>query len=671
MLKNRNRTANEPLSKFKLLSAYGGPGSIIHTEYGSIIISCLEEWGFLKRIKEFIDEAIKIKKDEKEYVTDRCKSEDLYLSNDERLLEELKSVKNLSNLKYLALIPDVELHDVYKTIKNDKTLLAINSTFMPKGFFDGINQYKKYKDWFNDWPEEQHSEFFPPKKILRKDNKEFEFKLKQDNLVLICSHGHISDFPWSKYLRWRIENPDSQYEKVDLHNKLECCNNPLIQIKETSAAASGFDGKWLKCNNKGCEYSKGVSLKGLMSVKIKCIGHKPWEVSTGDVRYYFGKKSAREQEPITQPCASDHMRVALTTANNLYFSRLLSSIYMPPGLFLDDLSLQIKELNERLEAAMKAKDFPLCLTINEQIKILENERSNSAETNASLSDYERELKFRYSEYRALIRKTTEQINISKDLIVSDVTDNLDRELRPYFSRILRIDNIKVTSTQLDFARVEPVESEGEKFRLTNLFRSKPENIEVYPVVENYGEGIFFALNENEVKSFSLNNSRFKKLIERERTDFARGAVRFARSNGWQLYLVHSLCHLLMRELEFKCGYPTASLSERLYVSNENDMVMYGFMIYTAEGAEGSMGGLIAQTRKMNLNSLIKSALVRSSICNSDPLCWESEGQGLFELNLASCFSCSLVSETSCEQRNLYLDRRIMVDPDFGFFKHII
>jgi hypothetical protein len=95
------------------------------------------------------------------------------------------------------------------------------------------------------------------------------------------------------------------------------------------------------------------------------------------------------------------------------------------------------------------------------------------------------------------------------------------------------------------------------------------------------------------------------------------------------------------------------------------------MIYTAEGAEGSMGGLIAQTRSSNLNTLIKSALIRSTVCPSDPLCWESDGQGLFQLNMAACFACSLVSETSCEQRNLFLDRRVIVDETFGFFSKVL
>ena len=53
-----NTQANEAISKFKLLSAYGGPGSIVHTAYGSIIVSCIEEWGFLKKILDIQKSAI-------------------------------------------------------------------------------------------------------------------------------------------------------------------------------------------------------------------------------------------------------------------------------------------------------------------------------------------------------------------------------------------------------------------------------------------------------------------------------------------------------------------------------------------------------------------------------------------------------------------------------------
>ena len=44
--------------------------------------------------------------------------------------------------------------------------------------------------------------------------------LKQDNIILLCEHGHISDFPWSKFLRWRKEEPLAICEKVPVPSGL-------------------------------------------------------------------------------------------------------------------------------------------------------------------------------------------------------------------------------------------------------------------------------------------------------------------------------------------------------------------------------------------------------------------------------------------------------------------
>jgi hypothetical protein len=119
----------------------------------------------------------------------------------------------------------------------------------------------------------------------------------------------------------------------------------------------------------------------------------------------------------------------------------------------------------------------------------------------------------------------------------------------------------------------------------------------------------------------------------------------------------------MKELEFTCGYPTASLSERLYYSDK----MCGVLIYTADGAEGSMGGLVWQGQPRLISSIIESAMKRAVNCSSDPLCWENEDS----LNRASCFGCTMVSETSCEYQNMGLDRRALVDEEYGFFKNLV
>ncbi len=688
----QNIKGNESISKFKLLSAYGGPGSILHTSYGSIIVSCIEEWGFLRKIEDLQKRAIQAGTHENkiiDYVKNHAKlSEEgaIGISNDSRLLESLKDRKKLSQLKYLVLIPSIELNEVFNTINYGGNELAINSSFMPKIFKDNRHFYKSYKEWYNEWEKSNQNtdDFFPPK---YKTEKGYVNDLIQDNIVLICDHGHISDFPWSNFLRWRTDYPfDINSDKsIDLFKYQLCCGTPdkptaKIKITSSTANASGFDGKWLKCE----ECGRQASLKGLMSIKIICPGHKPWEAETcvgNEIWRHNGNSKARNSQPPKDDiCYSEKpMKVALTTGNNLYYSRMLSSIYMPDILFKDERIIKLKKLEKEIDELDKSSPnwSTDIMNIVEQINNLKKDlgvKTKSEET-TELHD----IIYRFEEFRALTQKNQNEINDDeKHLKVKDVTQNLDgTSLAKYFSRILRIDNMKITSAQLDFSRVVPVDSDADGIIAKNIFRSKPDNVEVYPVVENYGEGIFFAFNEELINLFSKNDDATASINEKltnlntNSDAFSESSIKYALENNWQLYLVHTFAHLIMRELEFRCGYPTASLSERIYVSNDINYRMYGCMIYTAEGAEGSMGGIIAQTRCENLIKLIKNALERARICNSDPLCWESDGQGLFDLNFSSCFSCSLVSETSCEHRNIYLDRRILVNEISGFFKDIL
>ncbi|RLD53507.1 MAG: hypothetical protein DRJ01_19285, partial [Bacteroidetes bacterium] len=117
-------------------------------------------------------------------------------------------------------------------------------------------------------------------------------------------------------------------------------------------------------------------------------------------------------------------------------------------------------------------------------------------------------------------------------------------------------------------------------------------------------------------------------------------------------------------LEFLCGYPAASLQERLYVNKE----MQGVLIYTVAGAEGSFGGLVSLCKSKSIGELIKSALHRAKDCASDPICYhtDKQGQGTAGLNLAACYSCALLPETSCEEFNSFLDRKLVVDKKIGF-----
>ncbi len=133
-------------------------------------------------------------------------------------------------------------------------------------------------------------------------------------------------------------------------------------------------------------------------------------------------------------------------------------------------------------------------------------------------------------------------------------------------------------------------------------------------------------------------------------------------------LIHTLSHLVMRELEYVSGYPTSSLQERLFVS-EN---MHGLLISAFDGTDGYLGGLSNLCNDLtNLNKIIESAIFRATDCSSDPICLDSTGQGVGQLNLSACHSCTLTPETSCELSNLYLDRKLLIDRNFGYFRNVI
>jgi hypothetical protein len=112
----------------------------------------------------------------------------------------------------------------------------------------------------------------------------------------------------------------------------------------------------------------------------------------------------------------------------------------------------------------------------------------------------------------------------------------------------------------------------------------------------------------------------------------------------------------MKTLEFMCGYPLASMSERLYIlptniTNEAED-KYGFMIYCANGEAGSYGGIVSLFENGQIEKIFKTALASAEDCPNDPIC---------ELEGGSCFACVQVSETSCELFNSRLSRNIIND----------
>ena len=95
--------------------------------------------------------------------------------------------------------------------------------------------------------------------------------------------------------------------------------------------------------------------------------------------------------------------------------------------------------------------------------------------------------------------------------------------------------------------------------------------------------------------------------------------------------------------------------------------MNGVLIYTTGDTEGSLGGLVRLGRPGTLENILESAIEKARWCSTDPVCLDSKGQGPDGCNLAACYNCALISETSCENGNRLLDRSLLINPDFGYF----
>jgi hypothetical protein len=133
--------------------------------------------------------------------------------------------------------------------------------------------------------------------------------------------------------------------------------------------------------------------------------------------------------------------------------------------------------------------------------------------------------------------------------------------------------------------------------------------------------------------------------------------------GAPYYLLHTFAHLLMTAISLECGYPGSSLRERIYALDAppGGQRRFGVLIYTAStDAEGTLGGLVEAARR--ISHFVRKALELAALCSNDPICAHHTPGELDHAPLhgAACHGCVLVPETSCEQRNEFLDRALVV-----------
>jgi hypothetical protein len=280
--------------------------------------------------------------------------------------------------------------------------------------------------------------------------------------------------------------------------------------------------------------------------------------------------------------------------------------------------------------------------------------------------------FRRSEFNVL----REPLNEPEESPYLRVTSaEIPKTLTPFIQRVNLVDRLRETRAFYGFTRLKPQASplvDMPRSAMQQLFQAVPstpyENW--LPAVTVHGEGIYLELNEEGLTEWQRRNADW--LMNRLPDDFINRLTDvklalpplFPNPRTWasRYLLVHSLAHILINQLVYECGYSTASLRERLFVSADPAAPMAGILIYTAAGdSEGTLGGLVRLGRPEALEPLVIRALSRASWCSADPICAETVGAAGARLaNLAACHACTMLPETSCETINEGLDRAMVV-----------
>ncbi len=603
----------------KLVSSYGGIGSVIDTPDASIIIETFDNWGYPSYFDQEINKHIIL---------------------DDRLVNHLRV--RFPKLKHLVSIPVEE--------NNWKTDVQPQANYFPKWFYcPRCKRFMPLKQWKVHWKERENFD-------LQCFNPECKGEhLEQVRFVMTCDNGHIQDLPWEFWNNrepiTEDENSDNEQEtKSKIKLKYEkCCPEQELyyKISNENTDLSGIHIECKKCN-------KSATLKGLFGFFQKCGGRKYWlGLQNGQ---YVGDSCEQK------------VSVKIKTSNSVYYANTLSSLWIPEKQIVQLTT----EIRQRIDAIVNDEEF-------EQKDLEKFSRQNNIPIeiiNQYLEGtdiaYIPDIIYRKAEYDYFLNKQQPEDKAIRFRLIN-VKDQIYG-----FEKLVKIDRLKKIVVQTSFTRNQPIDTDsiliGEAgFEYSVKRQSVSKNsfeTRLLPAIENYGEGILFVLDERKLKEWEEND------IIKERI---KNIKAHAEDSDWQFHkieakkltdrkvLIHTLSHLLIRELEYVVGYPMSSLQERLYISNN----MNGFLISAYDGTDGYLGGLTKLCNNVDkLQEIITSALQRAKDCSLDPICYENEGQGVAQLNLAACHSCSLIPDTSCELSNLFLDRRLVIDTEFGYFKNI-
>lgn len=498
-------------------------------------------------------------------------------------------------------------------------------------------------------------------------------------IVTVCERGHINDFPWVKWTHAKNRGGPKPI-----------CANPQLTFTTSPVASEGLEGLSLKCTT--CDAS--ATLKDAFNDGI----FEQLDEKTEN-RYYFTCEGRHPWKNETDVCPC-YPKVLQRGSSSVYFPVTASSLVIPP--FSDIINTRIdnsslyeefrNEINGFLKARNKnrltANDFEELVQeaiqeYSEKIadnigckrdqvrEILSRRMSSGEEINYDTGSIE----YRAAEFDALSGRASVTGTDYDDF--KRVGTDIKKYDIPFVKSISLIEKIREVQVMLGFSRISPfsasmIADEGLNSKFVSV-REVKDNW--YPGYNVYGEGIFIEFDEDAINRWRSGNGTLEKRVKMLQENYDKSFIgrQHKREISGKFLLLHTVSHLLIKQLSFECGYNISSLKERIYCGEAAEgKEMAGILIYTASGdSEGTLGGLVRQGRYDTFPRIYRKAIESAVICSNDPVCSLSNGQGRDSLNLAACYSCCLLPETCCEEFNVFLDRGVAVgtydNKKLGFF----
>ncbi|MCY4673801.1 MAG: DUF1998 domain-containing protein [Bacteroidetes bacterium] len=459
-----------------------------------------------------------------------------------------------------------------------------------------------------------------------------------------CRRGHIDDLDWRRLV----------------HQGDTTCCRPLWLEERGTGAGIGDIFIVCDCGKNRSLYEASGPKKGILG---RCQGKRPW----------IGPH-ARER-------CSEYYRLLVRTASNAYFAQTMSVISLPE--FDDGLAIKVEEHFKSLETL-------------DSVEMLESFRRNP-ELNVAfdeivdkdvLDEFRRQkgggdqgnLPVKPAEFdvlnngRDFIGENDPRSRFYAETLPRERWDSKNNQLVSSIEKLVLVHRLREVVALLGFTRFEATTPDKDGELDLNVIRaSLADEVTWLPAIENRGEGIFLSFRMDQINQW-LTRPGVQKRGQQILKGYRTWAEHQNRSEddfpGLPYIMLHSLSHMLMTAIALECGYPTSSLRERVYAGEGG----YGILIYTGSSdSEGTLGGLIETGRRLTLH--MQRALRDGCLCSNDPVCAEHSPDAVLEgraLQGAACHGCLLIAETSCEQRNNFLDRALIVptigEKDAAFFE---